>query len=150
MKFRSILILSGALGVLAVGIPTRSSAQQAVGAAQPAPASAEVRKQGDISYVSGGVGDDSARAMKAVAKDFNLQITLARPNGEYLAGTKLQIQSGSGKTVLEATSGGPLFYAALPPGEYTVRAMAPQGEMKSEKVNLTKSGHAAMLIHLSA
>ena len=42
--------------------------------------------------------NDSARAMKAVAKDFNLQITLATPRGEYLSGTKLQIQNGSGRT----------------------------------------------------
>jgi hypothetical protein len=150
MSVFRILLLSGAVVALTVNAPAVCRAQQVPSAAQPAPASPDVHKQGDVSYVSGGVGDDSERAMKAIAKDFNLHITLATPTGEYLAGTKLQIAAGSGKTVLDATSGGPLFYAELPPGKYTIRAMGPQGQTKSETVDVTSAGHAAVLINLSA
>jgi len=150
MSARTILILSSMLVVLALRAPVPVLAQQAVGSAQAAPASPDVQKRGGISYVSGGVGDDSARAMKEIANQFNLQITLAGPNGEYLAATRLQIQDGSGKTVLAATSDGPLFYAALPAGEYKIQAMAPQGEAKTSTVTVSKTGHATVLIHLSA
>jgi len=78
--------------------------------------------QGNVTYISGGIGWGEQHALQAAARNYNLEITNADRNGEFTAGTNLVIKSGSGHDVLHATDTGPLFYAKLPPGEYTIQA----------------------------
>jgi len=78
--------------------------------------------QGDVTYISGGVGLGEQHALEAAARNYNLEITNADRKGEFTAGTNLVIQSNSGHDMIKATNTGPLFYAKLPPGEYTIQA----------------------------
>lgn len=78
--------------------------------------------QGDVTYLSGGIGSGEQHALEAAARNYNLEITNADRKGEFTAGTNLVIKSRSGHDVLRATDTGPLFYAKLPPGEYTIQA----------------------------
>lgn len=80
----------------------------------------KVERQGDISYISGGVGDQEQQAIKDLGRNFNLKLVMAIEAGNYLSGTQVKIQDAKGNTVLEAVSDGPMFYAELSPGTYTV------------------------------
>ena len=42
--------------------------------------------------------------------------------GHYVADTNLMIQSNDGQEVIQVNNAGPLFYANLEPGVYTVTA----------------------------
>ncbi len=79
--------------------------------------------QGDVTFVSGGVGDDSQQAMFAVKPDYNLHLLFAKAvAGNYFAMLPVRITDAAGTVVLNAISQGPFLYARLKPGEYTVMA----------------------------
>jgi hypothetical protein len=82
----------------------------------------KVERQGDISYISGGVGEQEQQAIKNLGRNFNLKLVMAIEAGNYLSGAQVIIQDAEGNTVLQAVSEGPFFYAELPPGTYTVEA----------------------------
>lgn len=81
--------------------------------------------QGDISYLSGGIGKSEAAAIKHAATRYPLQLEFllkAKPKDEYLADVKVQIKDAHDKVVLDATAGGPFLLAQMPAGKYTVSA----------------------------
>lgn len=75
----------------------------------------------EVGYISGG-NDPAERArMEEMSEDFNLQLTMMEPGGGYnTAGAVVKIVNSSGETLVQAVSEGPLFYADLEPGAYTV------------------------------
>lgn len=100
----------------------------------------ETQKQGEISYVSGGVGNDERDAIKAMQKDFNLRLMFATQEGPYLSGTHVEILDSKGVSVLATVSDGPFFYAQLPAGTYTVKAGS-EPTVQSKQATLAASGH---------
>ena len=82
------------------------------------------QSENGVSYVSGGVGESSEQAMREVANQYNLHLTFAAADGSYLADIPVTIQDSKGNTVLDTVSPGPLFYANLTPGTYTMAASA--------------------------
>lgn len=85
--------------------------------AQPA-----VQQQGEISYISGGIGLGERQAMQSSAADFNLKVQNAVPGRPYVSDTTVAIVDGQGKEVLRTTLDGPWLMAKLPPGRYTIHA----------------------------
>ena len=81
-----------------------------------------VQTAGGVSYVSGGVGDDSINRLNSLAKDFNLKLVFALKTGEYVNGVKVTIANAAGKTLLDTASEGPWFLAKLPAGNYQIVA----------------------------
>jgi hypothetical protein len=80
--------------------------------------------QGDVTYVSGGVGDEWQQSMEALRAQYNLHLLFAQQgSGAYFAYVPVKIADASGRTVLDATSQGPFLYARLKPGSYTVTAL---------------------------
>ena len=77
---------------------------------------------GDVSYVSGGVGEESREQLKAFAAAFNLKLLLAHKSGEYIGDVQIVIVDGKGKELLKAVAEGPIFMANLPAGRYEVIA----------------------------
>ncbi len=94
--------------------------------------------QGDVSYLSGGVGHDEAMAMKAMASHYPLALEFIDATGhghqEYLAGVKVVISDQSGKTLLNTIANGPYLLARLPAGKYKVIAI---NDDKSEQRMVT-------------
>ena len=88
-----------------------------------------------VSYVSGGVGEGSEQAMREVADQYNLHLTFAAADGSYLADVPVTIQDSKGNAVLDTVSPGPLFYANLTPGTYTVAASA-NGKTQTKRVEV--------------
>lgn len=79
--------------------------------------------QGEVGFVSGGVGGDEQRAMQAMRADYNLGLLFSvQGSGEYLSGVKVRITDASGKVFLETVSDGPKLFAKLKPGRYLVTA----------------------------
>src|SRR5262249_30814744 len=99
------------------------------------PAAGLVKHQGAVAYVSGGVGDDEERQLRAMASQFNLGVTLSTPDGHFLGGARLRIFDSGGKQVLDADASGPLFYAQLPAGAYRIEAAA-AGNEATRKVDV--------------
>ena len=79
--------------------------------------------QGDVSFVSGGVGGDERLALQAMRADYNLSLLFSVKNsGEYLSEVKVRIEDAKGGVYLETVSDGPILYAKLKPGHYHVSA----------------------------
>lgn len=85
-----------------------------------------VTTAGEVSWVSGGVGEDSRERLAVLSAGFgfNLRLTFALASGDYLSAVAVRIVDASGRTVLETTSEGPILLVRLPVGRYTVAAMA--------------------------
>jgi hypothetical protein len=105
--------------LVAVGLLTAGVAVPALAQTQfPMPV-----QQGEVTYITGGIGQDEAQAMRASASAYNLLVSNARNDGSFTAGIDVIIRDGHGQTVLMAKDTGPLFYVRLPPGAYTMDAL---------------------------
>ena len=80
----------------------------------------EVHNQGAVAFVSGGVGDEEQQALKAMIGRFNLKLTMALTNGEFVSDATVRIRDAQGQVVLDTIADGPLLFAQLKPGTYTV------------------------------
>jgi len=148
MSVRSFVCSSAALAAaMTLAVPALAEQQQGTtGKFVPVPI--EAKKQGDVQYVSGGIGDTAQSRMKSMADDYNLRVTLANPEGHYLDGTKVRIEDQSGKVVLNVESQGPLFFADVPPGQYTVQATGPKGNTEKTTTRVSEGNPASVVLHL--
>ena len=95
----------------------------AIAAAPAAQAQMQPQTQGDVTFISGGIGDEWQQSMEALRAQYNLHLLFAQTGtGAYFANIPVQITDGSGRKVLDAISQGPFLYARLTPGQYTVTA----------------------------
>lgn len=91
--------------------------------------------QGGVSFVSGGVGENSMAALKAREKEFNLKLIFTLNEGNYLADVGVRITDAAGKPVIEHVTDGPIFMARLPSGAYTVQASY-NGKAQTRKLSV--------------
>ena len=80
------------------------------------------QSQNGVAYLSGGVGEGQAAAIKAAAANYSVMLTFADPGGAYLADVKVMISDQKGKPVLDTVSTGPMLLVDLPPGQYRLNA----------------------------
>jgi hypothetical protein len=102
-----------------------ATAVLALGAGTAAAALPPMMHQGEIEYLSGGVGTDESESIKQAASQFPLALEFvqkATPHDEYLANVEVSVIDHRGRSVLDVTSDGPFLLAKLPSGEYTVKA----------------------------
>jgi hypothetical protein len=142
MSIRRIVITTAMTAVMAFA--TTSLAEMA----DRSSGALEVKKQGEISYVSGGAGDEEQKALEQASRDFNLKVTFASPTGQYGGGNRLEIRDQAGNTVLDTSARGPLFYADLPPGKYTIAAMNGAGAPQKKTVQLAADGRSEVLFSI--
>ena len=95
-------------------------------------------KAGNVTYITGGIGDEERDALKAVRQDYNLWIMSSSSTGEFLGDIQINITNAHGDVVLDAPAG-PIFYASLPAGSYSVQATS-QGHAKKQRVTVGKKG----------
>ncbi len=95
---------------------------------------------GDVTYVTGGIGDDERSAIESEKNNYNLHIMSAMKTGEFVSDTTIVIRNKQGEELLNTTSG-PLFYANIPAGNYTVESTN-DGQTKSQKIAIRKGGSA--------
>lgn len=95
----------------------------------------EVVTVGEISYVSGGTGEESRQRLDALAAGFNLKIDFALQSGAYLSGVELGIADKSGRMLLETVTEGPILMVKLPAGSYEVAARI-DGKRQQQKLTV--------------
>jgi len=102
-----------------------------VGVAHAAMESASLphsRTQGDITWLSGGIGQSEARAMERTAKHYPLCLEFVIKTeqkgmpAEFAANVPVTISDMRGSKVLSAESKGPFMLLRLPAGRYRVTA----------------------------
>jgi len=100
-------------------------------------------KQGEVTYVTGGVGQTEADAIKHVAKYYPLELEFllkAKPKDEYVSGVKVRIKDAHDKMVLDVTADGPFLLAKMPAGKYTVSAER-NGKVEHRKIEIATKEH---------
>ena len=100
-------------------------------------------RQGEVSYLSGGIGLSESDAIKHVAKAYPLELEFvlkAKPKDEYLANVKVRIKDAHDKTVLKTTAGGPFLLAKMPAGKYQVSADR-DGKVIHRQIDIAANGH---------
>jgi hypothetical protein len=114
------------------------------------PSGPEPQQQGDIGFVSGGVGDDDRAALRQMAHNYNLRLQFAiQGSGEYLADVNVTLTDEKGRTLLDTISDGPLFFAKVPPGRYKITA-AEGGRTLTRAVVVPADGPAAQAFYWPA
>jgi hypothetical protein len=102
------------------------------------------RHEGNVTYLSGGIGEAELQAMRAAAARYPLEVEFvkkeARGPAAYLADNRVTVRDDAGKTVLSTKSDGPFLLARMPPGHYTVAA-TDKTITKERKVDLSAGKH---------
>lgn len=111
-----------------------------------------VQRSGDISYVSGGIGQDEIDAMRAAAAQYALQITFfshagATGKDSYNAPAELTILKTDGSPVLDLKPDGPLLLVDLPAGSYRVTA-SNGGWSKTSPVQIGRGAHKKLIFQM--
>lgn len=150
-------VLAAAVAALALGMTGGAFAQAsgAVGGTTTDMTSAgnqngggmpQIQHQGDIAYVSGGVGSDESAALKSAERQWPLAMRFTGPGADYLADVHVRIVGPHDAEVLKADSRGPYMLVKLPPGRYTVHARY-KDEDQTREVNIAKSPGARADFH---
>lgn len=72
-------------------------------------------------YLTGGVSDDDAAAMKKRGQDYGLQLFFTADHQPTAPGeVKVKILNQSQETIMDATADGPLFFVKVDGGRYTI------------------------------
>ncbi|AOK24358.1 carboxypeptidase regulator [Burkholderia ubonensis] len=107
------------------------------------------RQQGDVSFVSGGVGQDESTAFQRNEAAWPLALRFTGAGGEFLADVHVRITDAKGAEVLRTDASGPYMLVKLPPGRYTVQASY-QGKDETRSVTVTAKGSARQAFTWSA
>jgi hypothetical protein len=115
-----------------------------IGILKSAPMLMQEELAGNVTYITGGVGEAEAAVMRDMAKDYLLEVTFMQKRSgqkeEFLADVAVQIQDEQQKVVLDVTTDGPFLLANLPVGNYLVIAWY-NGEAKQQKINVDVNKH---------
>ncbi len=103
----------------------------------------QVKSSGNVLYLSGGVGVDERNSLIAMSHDDNLRLSFAMQDGHYLGGADVDVRDHKGEEILKANSDGPLFFAKLPAGHYTVEATT-MGQTLTRTVNVPARGQTSV------
>ena len=115
MLYRVVTVVSLALVLFGPG-------SWSLAADSPMPSQAKMYQ--GIPYISGGAGVEERDQLQTQSREYNVKLTFAIKEGNYLSDIPVTIVDNQGRKVLEAVAEGPLFYTKLPPGTYKVIAQA--------------------------
>lgn len=107
------------------------------------PAAAEDAELDTVPFLTGGVGEQEREALQAAAEDYNLKLVFARADGAFVADVQVTVTDSEGSTLLDVTSEGPLLFAKLPPGSYTVKATY-RGDTKESTASVGETGRRTL------
>jgi hypothetical protein len=94
---------------------------------------------GNISFISGGVGEEEQELFKQTRADYNTHLLFAaRNSGAYLSNVKVDIIDKAGAVILSTNSQGPYMYIQLPDSNYTIKAVY-EGVEQQRSINVKKN-----------
>lgn len=102
----------------------------------------------DVTFVTGGIGDDELQAIEASKADYNLHVMSASSTGAFVGDSRVVITRKLGNETEEMLSvvAGPVLYVRLPAGSYTLEAKLGD-QSKKQNFSVSKKGAAAR-VHL--
>ncbi len=100
-------------------------------------ASLQEQKQGDITYITGGIGDSETKALRKSKTHYTLRVMNADKTGHFAGETRITISDADGALLLD-TATGPIFYANLPEGHYLLKSF--NGEQIKQQEVIIKHG----------
>jgi hypothetical protein len=106
----------------------------------------EAHQQGDVTYISGGIGSDETDALAMVKKDYNLYLTSTDSTGHFLGGARITISNAKREMLVDVVAQGPLFYAHLPNGRYAIESF---NGTQSKKQSVTITNGKAARVHFT-
>ncbi|HEX7912198.1 MAG TPA: carboxypeptidase regulatory-like domain-containing protein [Paraburkholderia sp.] len=123
-----------ASGVTGGNTTDQTSAGNANGGGLP-----QIQQQGDVSFVSGGVGLDESTALRQAESQWPLSLRFTGPGSDFLADVHVSVVDAHDSNVLTATSRGPYMLVKLRPGRYTVHAQYKDND-QSRSVTIPAKG----------
>jgi hypothetical protein len=123
-------------------LTTAVAAALALGAGTALAALPPLKHQGEVQYLTGGVGKDESDAIEQAQSKFPLALEFvqkATPHDEFVANVDVRVLDPHGRNVLDARADGPFLLAKVPSGEYTVKATY-EGQTLEKKVRVSNHG----------
>lgn len=108
----------------------------------------QIQQQGDVSYVSGGVGLDESKALQQAQSQWPLSLRFTGPSAEFLADVRVRVVDAHNGEVLNTTSRGPYMLVRVHPGQYTVHARYKDDE-QTKTVTVPAKGTAKSAFYWS-
>ncbi|MDR6207923.1 hypothetical protein [Paraburkholderia graminis] len=105
----------------------------------PAAAGVEAGHNRGITYVTGGVGEDEAAAMRAVASRYSMRARFTTSTGEFISDVSVRMFTPDGTLIFAAITDGPYLYAQVPPGRYRLSATL-DGVERSQSITIPTHG----------
>lgn len=143
MKLRNITLALLSAGTLCAGA-FAPGAYAAAAKRDPAAMLPPETVQGQVRYVSGGIGHAEASAFERARDRYPLSLEFAlhaTPRDEFTADVRVSIRDAHGKVALLTLSQGPFLLARLPAGIYDVKATH-RGKTLERHVNVVQDKHA--------
>jgi hypothetical protein len=104
------------------------------------------QEQNGITYLSGGIGEDEAKAIQQTT-GYNLHMTFAvGADNKYIPDVEVVIEKAPGQTVLTLIDAGPLVYVQLPAGRYNVIATR-NGEVRRDVADVGSGAARNLVFH---
>jgi hypothetical protein len=132
--------------LLRIGIAFALLAMNAVASAQSLP---EPVSRDGVLYMTGGIGDDEAKAFRALAPRYSLRMMFTAAAGNYLSDVDVAIASASGHAILDIRTEGPFLFLMVPAGRYRIVAHAGRTEV-TRVVDVPRRGGVDLHIVLQA
>lgn len=109
----------------------------------------EIKQNGEIQFVTGGVGDEEQAQLNAIAHDYNLQLLMAAKTGEYLSGLTVKLFDSTHKVELASVdNAGPFFYARVKPGTYIIELTPWKGTAQMVTLKIAATGINKSIVKL--
>jgi len=134
-------LLASRLGLIAVTLALQCSPVLAVEVDDAAKSNVASSPQAEVSWMSGGVGDEAMSEMHKLSAAYNVHLLLTGAHGNYLAGVPFTVGSRNGKLAASGVTEGPLLYLKLPAGSYQV-AVQIDGAWQARQIQASASGQA--------
>jgi hypothetical protein len=110
-----------------------------------APALAQ-QAAGEPHVITGGVGAEAREDFMKAYRDHNLHLAFADRSGAFLADVEVAIRDAQGREVWSGTTEGPLLFARLPSGRYTVHAEF-DGEARQRSIQVGERAGLMQYFH---
>jgi hypothetical protein len=97
--------------------------------------------QGDVTFVSGGIGEAEREALQTMKGDFNLNLLFAyKGSGEFMSDVNVRIADAKGNVFVETFVEGPYLFVNLKPGNYLISAVKDGNEIRQKaKIAVSKT-----------
>jgi hypothetical protein len=119
----------------------QSSASLSDDTENAARSNSESSREAEISWTSGGVGDEALDEMHKASAAYNVHLMFTGRDGHYLAGIPFKVSRRNGQAILSGMTDGPLLYLKLAPGAYQLAAEI-DGVWQTRQIQVRSSGRA--------